>query len=201
MNRDNILFVVLGLLAGFIAGYLGHEVMSERQPARRIVGGPGTAAPPAGPMASPPPPDASSQQAAMDRVTELRRYVAENPDDADALRLLANMNYDISNWQGAAELYERFLALRPGDVDVLTDLGACYRNLGQHEDALARFQRVREIAPNHWQSRYNEVLVLAFDLGRLDEARRAMAELAELQPGNADVERLAAEIERRAQGA
>ena len=38
MNRDNLLFATIGVLLGFIAGYLMHEVMVARQPLRRLPG-------------------------------------------------------------------------------------------------------------------------------------------------------------------
>jgi hypothetical protein len=50
--------------------------------------------------------------------------------------------------------------------------------------------------PDHWQSRFNEVIVLGFDLGRVDEAAQVMAELKELQPDNPNVQRLDQELER-----
>lgn len=198
MNRDNVLFTVIGLLAGFTAGYLMHEVMAARQPpprhAQAGTGQVGTQGPlQSGPQQGGP----GGSQEAMQQVQQLRAYVEANPDDTEALRLLANMNYEISNWMRAAELYERFLGLQPEDIDVMTDLGACYRYLGQFDRALELFREVRELNPSHWQSRYNEILILAFDLGDLPTAAEATRELRSLQPNNPDVERLAAEIERR----
>jgi hypothetical protein len=38
VNRDNLLFATIGVLLGFIAGYLMHEVMVARQPLRRPPG-------------------------------------------------------------------------------------------------------------------------------------------------------------------
>jgi hypothetical protein len=38
MNKDNLLFAAIGLLFGFISGYLMHEVMMARQPLRRLAG-------------------------------------------------------------------------------------------------------------------------------------------------------------------
>jgi hypothetical protein len=38
VNKDNLLFATIGLLVGFITGYLLHEVMMTRQPARRMAG-------------------------------------------------------------------------------------------------------------------------------------------------------------------
>ncbi len=194
MNRDNLLFLVIGVLAGFIGGYLMHETMAARQPAPNRA-----ATAPASSQASPPADAAAGP--AMEEVQRLSARVAENPDDAEAIRRLANLNYDISNWQRAAELYERYLELEPGDPDVMTDLGATYRFLGRAEEALEQFRGVREQAPEHWQSRYNEILVLALDLGDLEAARQAMAELERLEPDNEQVARLAAELARRTRNA
>lgn len=202
MNRDNVLFTVIGILAGFISGYLLHESMSERQPARRIAVEGATAAVPApGGGAAPGAATNSAAANSMQEVQRLRRYVEENPQDADAVQMLANLNYDIQNWSRAAELYGRFLELRPDDPDTMTDLGASLRNLGQIDQALEQFRKVREIAPDHWQARYNEILVLAFDRNDPAAARGALAELRSLQPQNPDVDRLEAEIEKRFAGA
>ena len=202
MSRDNVLFVVIGLLAGFIAGYVMHESMSAHQPQLRAPQA-AAAAQPANPG---PGQGANSGQSAgggpaMAQVQRLTARIQENPEDTEALRLLANLNYDINNWGRAAELYARYLELVPSDFAVMTDLGAVYRYLGRPQDALEQFSKVRELSPEHWQSRYNEVLVLAFDLGDLSAASQAIAELVSLQPENQEVARLAAEVKKRAEGA
>jgi hypothetical protein len=214
VNKDNLIFAVFGILVGFISGYLMHEVVANRQPPRltpelraQIVmpgedptaaggptdarvgdagaGGPGgdAAAPAGGP--------------AMAEVQQLRDYVAKNPNDADAVLKLANLNFDIRNWQRAQELYNQYLKLRPADPDVLTDLGISYRESQKFDEALARFKEARKLAPEHWQSYYNEVVVLAFDLKRYDEADRLLAELQRMQPGNPDVAKLADAVTRQ----
>lgn len=197
MNKDHVLFLIIGLLSGFLLGYVAHEVMASRQPLRASaaagIGEPAGAGQP--PRQAPPATGGSGP--AMEQVQQLRAYVEKNPNDAQAVRELANLNYDISNWQRAAELYEQYLRLVPDEPDVMTDLGACLRNLGKSAEALVVFQRARNKAPQHWQARYNEVLVLAFDLGRWDEAGKALSELQQLEPSNADVSRLADELQRR----
>ena len=195
-----MLFLVIGVLTGFISGYVMHEVMAARQPALRgtvassdaSLGGGGSATGGAAP---------STSQPAMEQVQRLRAHVAQNPDDAAAVRQLANLNYDIRNWDRAAELYRKYLDLAPGDLDAMTDLGAVYRYLGRPEEALEQFREVGGRAPDHWQARYNAILVLAFDLQDLDAAGSAMAELQQLQPDNPDIIRLAAELEKRSAGA
>ncbi len=208
MNRDKVLYTVIGLLAGFICGYVMHEVMAARQPApgwASTSGRPATAggAPRANPAASGAAAASGSagSQPAMEQVQRLAAYVRENPEDASAIRQLADLNYDISNWQRAAELYSRYLELDATDVDVMTDLGATYRHLSRPQDALEQFRNARELAPDNWQARYNEVLVLAFDLNDLPGADAAMGELVSMQPDNPQVAHLAEELKKRSQGA
>lgn len=201
---------VIGVLLGFIAGSLSHEVMSARQPARFVPGStaPGVAADPNAGMGAPtaPAPGAQAPGAApapggggpaMAQVQEMQSRVARDPNDADAVLALANMNFDIQNWSKARDLYARYLELRPGNPDIMSDLGVTYRELKEYDKALELFDQAQTIAPDHWQSRFNEVIVLAFDLKKFDEADRVLDELRRMQPGNADVERLASEVNRQ----
>jgi Flp pilus assembly protein TadD len=205
VNKDHVLFLVIGLLGGFLLGYVGHEVMASRQPAPARADSVAAAGGPQGmpqgmPQGTPqgtPPAGAQGGGPGVEQVQQLRAHVEKNPNDSRAVRELANLNYDIGNWQRAAELYGQFLKLVPDDVDVMTDLGACLRNMGKSAEALAVLQRAKAKNPQHWQARYNEVLILGFDLGRLEEAAVAAAELRSLEPGNPDVTRLADEIDRR----
>ena len=201
MTRDNLLFVTLGLLAGFISGYFTHEVMAVRQPPPLAVlqaaqaaalggahadggdggnvpggaapgdprgtgggpaGGPAGVAGPAG--AGGPVGPGGAGGPAMADILRLREQVEKNPNDADAVLTLANLNYDIRNWERARELYEQYLKLRPPHPDVLTDLGVSLRGLKRFPEAMARFEEAQRLQDGHWQSLYNEVVVLAFDL-------------------------------------
>ena len=133
----------------------------------------------------------------MAEIQRLREHIEKNPNDADAVLLLANLNFDIKNWARARELYERRLALKPGDPDVITDLGVCYREEGEFQKALAFFEQAQTLAPEHWQSRYNKVIVLAFDLKDYAGAQKVLDELQRLQPQNPSISELAAEVARR----
>lgn len=201
---------LIGVLLGFIAGSLSHEAMSARQPARFVPGStaPGVAADPNAGMGAPaaPAPGAQAPGAApapggggpaMAQVQEMQNRVARDPNDADAVLALANMNFDIQNWSKARDLYARYLELRPGNPDIMSDLGVTYRELKEYDKALELFDQAQTIAPDHWQSRFNEVIVLAFDLKKFDEADQVLDELRRMQPGNSDVERLASEVNRQ----
>lgn len=199
MNKDNLLFAVVGILLGFVSAYLFFEAMAARQPARLGAGGPAATA--AGPMGQQTAPQggnpAAGGGAAMPQIQELQARLEQDPNDTEAIRTLANLNFDIQNWQRAQELYVRYLELQPNNLDVMVDLGVTHREMGQYDQALGLFRQVQQQNPDHWQSYYNEVVVLAFDLKRFDEADRSLARLRELQPGNADVERLAGAVQQQ----
>ncbi len=205
MNKDSVISAVFGILLGFIAGYLLHEVMASRQPPR-FAAGQGQMPPGAGMPGVPPQQQQQQQQqqqeemaaaqAAQQEIQQLEPFVQEHPDDPQALRRLANLHFDLAHWDQARDLYSRVLKLQPDNVEVISDLGIVYRGLKDYDNALAQFAEAQRLAPDHWQSRYNQVIVL-LDLKRYDEAERVMAELQKLQPGNPNVTQLAAEVERR----
>jgi len=213
MTRDNLLFGTIGVLAGFISGYFVHEVMAVRQPpplavlqaaqAAAMNGNPhaGVEQVAGGAVPQQPGDDGAAPAAAggppMADINRLKQEVEKNPNDADAILTLANLNYDIRNWARARELYERYLKLRPAQPDVLTDLGVSLRGLGQFQDAMGRFEEAQKLQAGHWQSLYNEVVVLAFDLKDMPRANAVLSKLRALQPDNPEVTRLADEVAKR----
>lgn len=212
MNKDNLLFLMGGLLVGFVTAYLFFEAMASRQPPRltpqlraQIVsgedGGGGGGA--AGAAEDPNAGGGGAAQGgpAVAEVQQLREYVEKNPNDADAVRKLADLNFNISNWQRAQELYAHYLTLKPNDPDVMTDLGITYRETKQPDKALELFRHSKQVAPDHWQSLYNEVVVLAFDLKKHDEADQVLSQLQKMQPGNPDVAKLADAVSRQRKAA
>jgi len=133
----------------------------------------------------------------MAEISELTAAIERDPNDTAALLRLANLNFDIQRWERAGELYERYLALVPGDPNVLTDLAITHRAQGDFQGALELFREAAKSSPDHWQSRFNEAIVLAFDLKDFEGAEKVLSELREAAPDNPDVERLAEEIRRR----
>ena len=197
MSRDNALSVVIGILVGFIAGYLLHEVMAARQPPRLVHGEAGAvaAAGPGGPPAGGP--AGTEAEARMTEIRSLELYLAENPDDAEAVLRLANLSWSVESWGRCVEMFERYLELRPESPGLLSDLGICYRSLGRLDRALELFDRAQRLDPDHYESRFNEAVVLGFDQREFEAAERVIEELRALRPDDPRVEALAEEIARR----
>lgn len=201
MNRDNALFILIGLLAGFIAGYLVQDIQVDRQ-APRLVHGDDAAAPPgagaAQTAAAGSQGDAAARaQGLMEEMRGLEGYLAENPDDAEATLRLGSLAIEAGIWGTCVQALERYTELRGESPDVFSDLGICYRGIGRVDRALALFDRAQEIEPDHWQSRFNEAMVLGLDQQDFEAAERVLDELRSLRPGDPGVERLAEAIEQR----
>ncbi|MCB1037375.1 MAG: tetratricopeptide repeat protein [Acidobacteria bacterium] len=191
MTKDHVLTLIIGVLLGFISGYMIHERMAEVHPQPRVHGAAEAAA-----MAPPAmPPQGGGAPNAM--VQELQARLQQDPNDTDAILRLANLNFDISNWSRAKELYDRYLELEPGDPNILSDMGVCLRNMQEFDQALAAFDRALEKTPDHWLSRFNKAIVLGIDMGEYDQAETVIAELRQMRPDAPEVDRLAQELERR----
>lgn len=214
MTKDNLLFTLLGLLLGFMMAWLMFERVALRQPLRltpdqlaaaaagQAIPGPGSApgapsataaAPPAGmPGAAPVMPDTT-------KLDELQRRLQQTPQDPDLILAVANESFDVASkagkapfvWQMARDHYLQYIALKEPNPNVLSDLGVTYRELGQFDDALRIFRQAEQMAPDHWQSQYNQVIVLAFDLKQYDKAQGILDDLQKSHPDNADIRQLA----------
>lgn len=211
MTKDNLIFAAFGLMLGFVTAWLMFEKVTTRQPARAVPGqtaAVGAPAAPGGGTAGPGAPS-SGMPIDMSRLEQLQQQVQANPDNPDMILALAHESYDIAQqvpnpagsrplWEQARDLYTRYIELRPQDPnlpDVMSDLGVSYQELGEFDQALEIFRRVQAMAPDHWQSLYNQVVVLAFSKKEIDEAKKVLAELQRVQPNNPDVARLAAAVE------
>jgi len=182
MTRDNVLFTVCGLLTGFIVGYFVAAGAHPPAPALSATASPATAAGAAGDSA--PAPTAAELAT---RIKEIQNAIQRDPENVDLQVQLANTYYDASDWKPAAESYEKTLPKKGSDPNLLTDLGSCYRNLGNFDKALEMYGRAQSVQPSHAQSLLNTVLVYSFDL---KDAAKAQAGFDRLKKEHPEIPRL-----------
>ncbi len=100
-------------------------------------------------------------------VSPLAPAVAAAPPDvsqlapADAARTLANWNYDRQDWTQAIEHYQTAIAEGADTPDVRTDLGNCFRFLGQPQKALEQYELAQKQNPQHENSLFNQISLYA----------------------------------------
>jgi len=176
LTRDNFLFTVCGLLAGFILGYF-------------VATGGRPAVPAASPVAAAAPPGSGTDAALAPSSSEIAAHVKEardaaarDPGNPDLNLQLANALYDAGDWKGAAEAYEKALPSKPNDPNMMTDLGSCYRNLGRFDKALEMYGKAQQVQPSHAQSLLNMTLVYVFDLKDAAKAQQAFDRLKKEHP-------------------
>ena len=84
-----------------------------------------------------------------------------NMSPADAARILADWNYDRQNWPHAIDHYQEAIAKGGDNPDVRTDLGNCFRFIGQPQKALEQYQIAQKQNPMHENSLFNQAGLFA----------------------------------------
>jgi predicted TPR repeat methyltransferase len=118
----------------------------------------------------------------LGRIDQLKKALAETPDDHDAWVQLGNDYFDTHQRDLSVEAYGRALKLKPNDPNVLTDQGVMYRELGKFDEALANFTKASKVDPKHIQSLYNIGIVWAYDKNNTAKAAAAWKQVIQLAP-------------------
>lgn len=167
-SRFGFFFLALCLFAaGFLAGVLVHQAMSDHSgsQAQSFQSAPAPAQQ-AAPQQSPAP-----DRATAARIAELEKAVIRNPSDRNAFVELGNLYFDADQAKLSIMAYENALRLKADDPSVMTDLGVMYRRDGQYQKALDCFKKTLEIEPGHPVALFNTGIVFYYDLH--DAAARA----------------------------
>ena len=86
----------------------------------------------------------------LDRLSKLKDLVARVPDDPRARYFLAHELFRLQDWAGAAEQYDAYVNLAPGDEGAaLKNLGLCHERLGRTDAAADAYRRGIENALAH----------------------------------------------------
>ena len=88
----------------------------------------------------------------------------------------------------AEALYERLLALRPGDPDILYNFGNLYVRTRRFREAATRYQEALEARPDHAAARVNLGSALLM-LGRREDAMDHLLRALEHEPADPDANR------------
>jgi tetratricopeptide (TPR) repeat protein len=109
----------------------------------------------------------------------VKKTVAE-PKNHEAWCLLGNSYFDADLPDEAIAAYNKALALRPDDTNILNDQGAMYRQQGDFASALENFEKAVKIDPYNLESLYNSGYVYAFDLNNIPKALKIWKQYLEL---------------------
>jgi len=201
MNKDQIRFLVSGVLFGFLVGYIiayaVHEprVVSQAAPVPAAGNlGMAQSAPPAGgeragDAGSGAPGGGNEQVMAQvfQEISALKAAIEKDPQDTRALLRLANMYHDARKFEEAVQYYKKALEITPKNVDARTDMGICMYEMGMADDAIAQFRTSLSYEPKHWQTWLNLGIVALSSKNDLKTATEAFGKVEEFNPGFKDL--------------
>ena len=198
MNRDHVVFAVCGFLLGLTVGsfLIGPKLAKSKLAGTSAVEMSADAPPESDPAAtaasSAMPADAAGGASPMAAVRQeletLKKKIADNPKDFDALAQLANMYMDVGKFPQAIGYYQQALAARE-EPSIRTDLGICYKQSGDSVKAAAEFTRVVNEAPDQWQALYN-LAIIDIETKQIDRARTEIAKLKQMNADPSEVAKL-----------
>ena len=188
-----ILYVVIALVVGFVGGAtVGILWMTKGTEKTAMVQKPPMAPPGApAPAAAPPPRDTIE---ATSQIQTLKEIVKKDPKNLPAWVELGNLYFDTDQPKEAIEAYGQYLAIKPNNADVRTDMGIMYRKLGQFDKAIQEFKKAAQSDPKHVNSRYNIGLVLLHDKQDIQGAVKAWEEYLKVDPNSEKAQRIRAQI-------
>jgi tetratricopeptide (TPR) repeat protein len=182
MKKDNVLFAIIGLLAGLIIGFFGAnqlnrnqinqsvstgQAMSNTSPASPNTGAAVPAVAEAIERADKNPDDFAAQIKAGEMFARINNFEkaipyfekAEKikPNDYQTLVIFGNVYFDAKKWLESARYYEKALVIKPDDLAVQTDYGITFveRESPDYDRAIQEFQKSIKLDPNHEPTLFN----------------------------------------------
>jgi tetratricopeptide (TPR) repeat protein len=113
----------------------------------------------------------------------LEDKLSANPDDSQALLQLANLQLDSGMFELAILNYKKYLAKLPSDVDARVDMGVCYFNLKNYDEAIVVMSKAIQYNPKH-QLAYINLGIVNMSAGNTDEAKKNWQKAFDLNPGS-----------------
>ena len=187
MTRENLLFAIIGILLGFIVGFLLANSINQRDFAARLGSATGQQSqnlppnhPPVGGDQGTDPQQVFSQvQAAM-------KQAHEQPNNFEAQLTAAKLEYQIQRFDQAVEYLLAANKLKPTDFDVLAMLGVANLD-GGHFDAAEKWYRAAlQRKPDDMPS-LDGLCAALLSKGDAKGAEEAINKLAKIDPTNQDL--------------
>lgn len=186
MTRDNLLFAIIGILLGFIGGFLLASNISQKEAALRA----GTSQtrqnlPPDHPPVGGDQTGDTGQQMLASVQTAMKQ-ARENPNDFDAQVTAAKLQYQIQRYDQAIEYLLAANKVKPTDWDVLAMLGIANLDAGHYDAAEKWYRAALQQKPNDMPT-LDGLCAALLSLGKVKEAEDAINKLAKVDPTNQDL--------------
>ncbi len=187
MTRDNFLFAVIGILLGFIVGFMLHGVMSQRDAERAAA--PITQRQQQLPPDHPPVGSDSSTgdpQQSMEQVQQTIGRARSNPKDFEAQIMAANLEYQIGQYDEAIKFLLTANQIKPDDYNTVANLGMVNMDAG-HLDAAEKWYRAALAKKPDDVAVLDGLCNVLLTAGKKPQAEEMVNKLAKANPSNQDL--------------
>jgi tetratricopeptide (TPR) repeat protein len=171
MNRENVLFGVVGLLAGYLIAFHLVVYVNQNQPTLRS----GDDANVPGQGAALPTNEVKERQRLRSAAEQAAEAARSNRESFEAQSNAANAYLEAEEWTAALEFLTRANELRPDDYSTIVKLGHANSEAGQYEAAEKWFKAALAKKPGDNDARSE--LALTYYLRTPKQPDRAIAEL------------------------
>ena len=189
MSRENILFAIIGILLGFIVGFMFASSMSQKMASQQ-----GTAASQGMPADHPPVggggQNAQGQgqdpQAVREQVAASLEKARSEPNNFEAQVKAAELYYQIQRYDQAIEFLLKANQLKPTDYRTVVILGMVNLDAGHYDTAEKWYRAAMKM-------KSDDVMVLAglaaatLEKGDANAAEDAIAKLEKVDPNSQDL--------------
>ena len=186
MTRDNLLFAIIGVLFGFIVGFLFASSMNQRYgpgaPVAQTSQMPGDH-PPVGPNAGGP---ASGNMQA--EVTASIEKARREPNNFEAQVKAAELYYQIQRYDPSIELLLKANQLRPDDYQTIVALGLVNLDAG-HYDIAEKWYKAALLKKSDDVVTLSGLAAATLGKGDAKAAAQAIANLEKVDPKSEDLPR------------
>lgn len=130
---------------------------------------------------------AHQQSGRFDQAEQIYRSVlSTDPNCNHAWHLLGLLTHQRGQSEAGAQMIERAVQLGLHTVEVLTNLGECYRHLGRHSEAIAAFRAAIQLNPNQVET-INGLCMVYLAHQQYAEALPLFERIVELRPNDVSV--------------
>jgi tetratricopeptide (TPR) repeat protein len=187
MNKENILFGIVGLLAGVIIGFVFANSVNQQGLVSTAAPSTATAANSALPPGHPDVPGGQNQQptAAVPEVQAAIEKARREPDNFDAQMKAAELYNQIQRFDGAVEFLTRANQLKPNDYDVIVQLGNSNFDADKYTEAEKWYTRALTMKSDDINVRTDLGLTFIFrDPPNYDRAIQEFNRSLQIDPGH-----------------
>lgn len=183
MIRENVLFAVIGVLLGFIVGFMFASSMSQKAAQTQMAAASQnlpTDHPPVGAQ------NAGDPQAQRERVMAQIEKARSEPNNFEAQMGAAQLYYQIQRYDQAIEFLLKANQLKPADFDAVAALGVVNLDAG-HYDQAEKWYRVALKMKSDDEGSLAGLAEATIQQGTAKPAEDAVAQLEKQYPGNQDL--------------